>query len=323
MRMRMRMKVSGASVVAAILATMVACGDDSVGVVPGPPGLDASADADAAAPIDAPAEATLPPGCDGTKTPAESACVIDNAAGVFVAPTGDDTAGQGTKSAPFKTFGKAVLVAKATSKRVYACASTYAEAVVLDAATDGVSIYGGLACPGADAGAAWSYTGARAVLAPAATGYALKAEGVTKSLQLEDLEFVAKDAAAPGGSSIAAFVKGSSKLTLRRVRLVAGNGAAGGAGSSAVTNHTAQARDGNPGAANTPGAARACACPNANASTGAIGGTPNAANAGGGGQGSSNPATIVDGAFPTRDGAGGAGAVLGGNACTVNDREDP
>ena len=101
--MRMRMKVSGAGVVAAILATMVACGDDSVGIVPGPPGPDASADADAAAPIDAPVEATLPPGCDGTKTPAESACVIDNAAGVFVAPTGDDTAGQGTKSAPFKT----------------------------------------------------------------------------------------------------------------------------------------------------------------------------------------------------------------------------
>jgi hypothetical protein len=322
--MRMRTKLSGAGIAVAIMAAMVACGDDSASSAVPDTGPDAAAEetgtglgTDGASPVDAAPEATLPPGCDGTKAPSENPCVIDNAAGVFVAPTGDDTAGQGTKTAPFKSFGKAIVVAKATSKRVYACAATYAEAIVLDATTDGVSLYGGLACPGSDAGAAWSYTGSRAVIAPAATGYALKAEGLTKSVQIEDLELVAKDAAQPGESSIAAFVKGASNLTLRRVRLAAGNGVAGGTGASATTNHTAQTRDGNPGAANTAGPARACTCANANTSTGAIGGTSNVMNAGAGGQGASNPATTVDGAFPNNDGAGGAGNVLGGNACTA------
>jgi hypothetical protein len=324
--MRTRTKLSGATIAVAIMTAVVACGSDAVSPVIPDVGPDATADetgqgpgqgTDGSSPADASPEATLPPGCDGTRAPSESPCVIDDAAGVFVAPNGDDTAGQGTKTAPFKSFGKAIVVAKATSKRVYACAATYAETVALDATTDGVSLYGGLACPGSDAGAAWSYTGSRAVIAPAAAGYALEAKGLTKSVRIEDLELVAKDAAQPGESSIAAFVKGASNLTLRRVRLAAGNGVAGGAGASATTNHTAQPRDGSPGATNAAGPARACTCANGHTSTGAIGGTSNVMNAGAGGQGVSTPATTVDGAFPSNDGAGGSGAMLNGNACTA------
>ena len=311
--MRLRTKLSGAGVAVVLFAALVACGaDSSSSISPGSDAVDSGLSTDAGS--DAP---TLPPGCDPTKAPADDACVIDDVAGVFVSPTGDDTTGQGTKTAPYKTFAKALVVAKATDKRVYACAATYAESVTLDATNDGVSLFGGLACPESDAGAAWSYTGARAVLAPPAAGLALGANGLTKSVRIEDLELVAKDGVAAGDSSVAAFVNASSDVTFRRVRFAAGNGVAGAAGAAALTNHFATTRDGNAGTVNTPGPVKTCTCPNANASTGPVGGTANATSAGAGAQGTSTPATTVDPSALDHNGAGGAGFVLGTSACTT------
>ena len=63
--MRMRMMLSGSCVAMAMAAAMVACGDDAVATAPDMPKPDAApieTQPDAASPIDAPAEATLPPG---------------------------------------------------------------------------------------------------------------------------------------------------------------------------------------------------------------------------------------------------------------------
>jgi hypothetical protein len=56
-------------------------------------------------------------------------------------------------SAPFATVSRGILAAASGLRRVYVCAATYAEDVVIDASANGVSVYGGLSCPGEDAGA--------------------------------------------------------------------------------------------------------------------------------------------------------------------------
>src|SRR5260221_703286 len=59
--------------------------------------------------------------CNGTESPAASACVIDSRWGVFVSPAGNDTTGSGAKDMPFKTIGKGLQAAKAATKRLYVC----------------------------------------------------------------------------------------------------------------------------------------------------------------------------------------------------------
>jgi hypothetical protein len=148
--------------------------------------------------------------------------VIDERFGVFVSPSGSDTA-PGTRAAPFGTLMHAITIAKSSGKRVYACdnGAHYLETVTIDSTTDGVSLFGGFSC------AAWTYSlGTRAQVA-SLSGPALVIRGTSMSVLVENFAFSSPDATTPGDSSIGAIVASTSSVVLRGVRILAGNGAAG------------------------------------------------------------------------------------------------
>ena len=180
----------------------------------GAPPPDATPDADAG-----------PPPCNTALDPKSAPCVVDETLGVFVAPTGSDTTGDGTKAKPYATITKAVAAPRPGMLRAFVCAGTYKEPAVVTAAADGVAIYGALDC------ATWAYDAANKVLvAPTAHGPALTVTGIATGLTIEDVEFDAQAGTAPGESSIAGVVSRASGVTLRRVRLVAGAGVDGAPG---------------------------------------------------------------------------------------------
>jgi hypothetical protein len=165
-------------------------------------------------------------GCDPSKSPSEEACVVAEAYGVFVSPAGSDS-NAGTRSAPVATLGHGIDVAKATGKRVYVCAGSFGEELVIGASRDGVNVYGGLDCAG------WTYgAGNHVVVAPAGAGYALEVEDLQTGVTLEDLEFDSQSASGPGESSIAAFASNSQNVVLERLTLVAAAAAGGSAGAT-------------------------------------------------------------------------------------------
>lgn len=215
--------------------------------------------------------------CDRGKTPSQDPCVITETYGVFVATGGNDTTGHGTKAAPYATIGKGIDAAVPAGKRVYVCAGTYAEALKLDTARDGASVFGGLDCT------SWSYSASNAVVVtPAQPGYALELDGLTVGATFEDLEFDAQDAPSgtPGASSIAAFVSGSQNVTLQRVKLVAGaviaagaSGASGGSAGNASNHFDGGAPNGASATASAAGGATVCPCPDGTSSTGGQGGS--------------------------------------------------
>ncbi|MGE0321023.1 MAG: hypothetical protein AB7K71_04670 [Polyangiaceae bacterium] len=166
------------------------------------------------------------PQCDPTSLPGDDACVIDDEYGVFVSPSGSDSNG-GTMAAPFATVGKGLQEAKAAGKRLYVCADggSFAETVSLSAANAGISAWGSFKC------ADWTYDGSlKARVAPTSEGYALTADSVNSATLLDGFEFESQSATQAGGSSVAAFVKTSSALTLSHVKLVAGSGMKGADG---------------------------------------------------------------------------------------------
>jgi len=160
------------------------------------------------------------PGPDGT-----GADLTDKCEGIYVAKSGDDM-NDGSMGAPVASLAKAVELAAAAAKPVYACAEEFAEAVSVPA---GVSIYGGLDC----ASGSWKYVGdtTKTVIAPAADMVPLTLLGGAGITNVSDVEARALDATLPGGSSIAAIADGS-QATLVRVRLVAGTGRDGDNGTT-------------------------------------------------------------------------------------------
>ena len=160
------------------------------------------------------------PGPDGT-----GADLTDNC-GIFVAKSGDDMNG-GSMGAPVASLAKAVELASASaSKRVYACAEEFAEAIAIPA---GVSLYGGLDC----ASGSWKYVGdtTKTVIAPAADMVPLTLLGGDGITNVSDVEARALDATIEGGSSIAAIADGP-QASLVRVSLVAGAGSNGANGTT-------------------------------------------------------------------------------------------
>jgi hypothetical protein len=177
---------------------------------------------------------TIPEGamCDRTKSPHDDPCVIDEAYGVFVSPMGSD-ANPGTRSAPTLTIGHGMELAKQQGKRVYVCAGSFAEQLVIAAARDGASVFGSLDC------ATWSYTAnSKVVVAPSQRGYALAMTDLQTGASFEDMEFDAQNAngANAGESSIAVLVSGSQNVSLRRITMVAGNASDGSPGASPGSN---------------------------------------------------------------------------------------
>ena len=165
------------------------------------------------------------PPCDSARSPSEETCLVSNSHSVFVAPTGSDDAA-GTREAPFKTLGKGVQIAEARGKLVVVCNGSFDEHLDI---SSGVRVHGGFACP--TEAEPWIYQrGTRTKLAPYTEGPVLNVEAGPQEVVLEDLEFRSADATGRKMSSIAATVRDSSALTLRRVRIIAGRAANGAHG---------------------------------------------------------------------------------------------
>ncbi len=222
--------------------------------------------------------------CDGTKPPHDDPCVIDEQFGVFVSPVGAD-GNPGTRALPLYTLGQAIDAAHASGKqRVYACAGTFTEQLLVGISRDGVAVYGGLDC------ASWSYGAQnRVTVAPTKPGYVLDVEGLVQGATFEDLALVAQSAsgANAGESSVAVFVSGSQSVALHRVSISAGNaadGAPGASGGATLDGGAATAGTnwlgsppytqltGNDAVVSAAAAQKTCACPDGTVSVGGQGG---------------------------------------------------
>lgn len=200
------------------------------------PGADGASEDAPLGRVDARAEGGDGSACDVTRTPDEEGCLVSDEHAVFVAAGSTD--GDGSKGAPLGTISEGVAAAAERGvRRVIVCNATYAEVVTLGATDAAVGVFGGFTCPGD--GGAWGYAGgARArVTAPSTT--ALRVDGVSERVTIQDIDFVAADAVDPGTSSIAAVVAGSSEVVFRRVAITAGAGAAGTSGDVGVAGQSA------------------------------------------------------------------------------------
>jgi hypothetical protein len=273
-----------------------ACGEDAAS-----PGATSDAGTDAAG--DAPSSVERPR-CAGD--PADTPAVIDEECAVFVSPLGGDV-GSGTRASPFKTITKALEFAP--GKRIFVCQGDYAENLVIERARDGIGIFGGFNC------SSWTYSEQFKPNIKPSSGYALQVKNLARGARFEDLAFEARDATAPGESSIAVFVADSQNVAFVRTSLKAGNGANGTAGPAATTNYE--------GGATAPGgAAPLLATP----AVGGLGGVAQCTTGrsrggnGGPGDGSTGQPGTADpsaAAEADRDGAGGGG---GASACGASAR---
>jgi hypothetical protein len=162
-----------------------------------------------------------PDAVPGNASSGSSACVaskskspIADSCGIFVSSSLGNDMGNGTKAKPYKTIGAAI--AKASGRRVYACAELFTEAVTISSA---VELYGGFDCSHN-----WTYDGAnRTSLTAAADAIPMI---VASGAAIHDFAIEAADATVAGGSSIAVLDNGAD-LSLENVDLRAGAGVAG------------------------------------------------------------------------------------------------
>jgi hypothetical protein len=128
--------------------------------------------------------------CNSTQDPKDAPCVVSESYGVFVSATAAPN-GAGTKASPLKTIAEGIAKASAGTKRVFACAGTYNEHVVVGATQDGIGVYGGFDCAG------WKYGSTNVVkVAPTTTGYALEVDLLKVGATFEDVEFDSQSATA-------------------------------------------------------------------------------------------------------------------------------
>jgi len=180
---------------------------------------------------DGPAQAT-PPGQDAGGDAAGSVCVNvdpsvagpDDACGIFVSSSLGSDENAGTLERPVRTMSKALALALEGSKRVYACAEVFHEAVEIPA---GIELWGGLDCANG-----WAYAGPtkKTTIAPEPDVIPLRFLSGEGRSGVIDVRAEAADAVQPGGSSIAALVLPGAAVEFTRSELAAGNGAAGAAG---------------------------------------------------------------------------------------------
>ncbi len=150
---------------------------------------------------------------------------LTDALGVFVAPSGQDDA-DGTHVHPLATIRAGIEHARAAGKRVFVCAGTYREALVI---ADSISVIGGLDCTATE----WR-TGAGLSRVEAPSSPAIRATDLTSATRLEGLDIHAPDAAAPSGSSIGLLAYRASSLVVARTKIVAGHGKKGDDGADGV-----------------------------------------------------------------------------------------
>ncbi|WP_437958959.1 PGRS family protein (plasmid) [Sorangium sp. So ce119] len=197
----------------------------------------------------APVENPTPEGCDpsdpATWTAAETC-------GVFVSDGQGDDDNDGTSQMPVKSLARALILAEARSKPVYACREEFDGAVEVPA---GTTLYGGLTCDKGEDGLVWQWVDDKTrttITAPAGT-IPLKITGGNsqKVVHLENVDVIARsipqdDSAEPGMSSIAAVAESVSRVELRHCTLEAGDAAPGFDG-EAYEKLASAGANGNPG----------------------------------------------------------------------------
>ncbi len=176
--------------------------------------------------------------------------------GVWASSSLGDDKHPGTRTMPVATLARAVEIAGGGSeggsgsgsgsgkRRVYACAETFAEGVVVPR---GVSLFGGFDCAhdwqsppavsdGDEVGDQGEVTGHRTVIAPGADVIPLLLVGEGDGEEAGDgegesvlfgLSIRAADANAPGGSSIGVLAEPGARAALLRCDITAGDGADG------------------------------------------------------------------------------------------------
>jgi hypothetical protein len=166
-------------------------------------------------------------GTDPSCIPSQAKGPVSETCGVFVTSSQGNDMSTGSKASPVATIARAIEVAQAGSRRVYACAEAFAEAVVVPA---GIEIYGGLDCK-----TGWSFSdaGRTAITSPADQVPLRLSSGVEGTTRLENVSVTAVDATIPGGSSIAVIADNVS-AELTRCDLIAGAGQKGADGVTPV-----------------------------------------------------------------------------------------
>ena len=162
-------------------------------------------------------------GTGGTPTnciPSESKNPVAESCGVFVSSSvgvDDQAKGRGGKAAPFKSIGAALM--KVGIVRVYVCAESFSEAVVVSSA---VELYGAVDCL-----KSWTYDPSKKTMLTADKDMIpLTLGNMAGAATVEDFAISAAAAKAPGGSSIAVLAKGSM-ASLTRCELTSGDADAG------------------------------------------------------------------------------------------------
>ncbi len=198
-----------------------------------------------------------PPDCDLAKEPKDSPACVDDGVAVFVSATGSDGAA-GTKAAPLRSIAKALEIAG--KKRVYVCEGTY-DGFEL---RTGTMIAGGFSCTD------WKHTGVKPKV-QSTTGAKPAIDLVAASVPtLLDLEVVAASKGAPNSVALRAV---DTTATLRRVKLVAGDGEDGADGARTDFVYPLQVDlTANDGTMAGPGAEKSVTCPGGAVTTGGKGG---------------------------------------------------
>lgn len=155
--------------------------------------------------------------------PSDSAIPVAESCGVFVSSSvgvDDQAADRGGKAKPFKSISAALM--KAGVERVYVCAESFSESVVVSSA---VELYGAVDCL-----KSWTYDPSKkTTLTAAEDQIPLTLGSAAGSATVEDFAITSAAAKATGGSSIAVLANGAT-ASLTRCELTSGDAEAGGAG---------------------------------------------------------------------------------------------
>jgi hypothetical protein len=263
---------------------------------------DAAANVDARATVDGEVHVNLDAApdtlVDATRTDAGE---FRDELAVFVSTVGDDAAA-GTHDHPFKSFAKAMAVAHAANKRVYACSGDYDEAITL---VDGVDVFGGVDCQ--------TFLGATGFsrLVPS-TSPVVTVKATAKGVHLERIEAIAPAGTVSAPSSLAMFAANAQHVELVDVRLSASAGHDGVTGASGVIGATGDSAGSGGSSIECPDdmtGGGGAGLPGSLASSGGYGGIALC----------SSPVTFRDGATATRnaDSCGHGGTFDGVATCTV------
>jgi hypothetical protein len=180
----------------------------------------------------------------GSCVPSENPDALDEKCGVWISHKGRD-GNAGLKDAPVKTLTEALERVWYKGRRIYACAETFDEELLVPA---GYSVYGGLDC---ENGWRWIGDKTKTTLTAPEGVIPLSVEGGDGAAVIEDFHIVARSinparGGSAGRSSIAAMVKGLGAI-FRRSLLEAGDAAPGANGREQPESSARPGIAGNPG----------------------------------------------------------------------------